>query len=472
MGIIFISTANSSSSQRWLTSAAAAQPRYAEQVVMAWKSRTRSLQVFDTELSADTVEWCPVPSSHNILACGTYQLHKGAGEDDATPSRTGRLYLFEFQHDGLTSPPLTELQRIDTAAILDLKWCHVPVSGKALLGMAAATGELQLYSLLDTQEGSRSVQTLSSIEVGAGRLALSLDWSTGRMDSSDIRVVCSDSAGCVSVISLAEGNLTALSQWKAHDFEAWISAFSYWDVQQVYSGGDDCKLKGWDLRVDPSCPTFTSKKHSMGVCSIHSSPHREHILATGSYDEHVLLWDGRNMRQPLSESAMGGGVWRLKWHPTNQHLLLAACMHNDFHILNCQQVLEGGGGACPVAASYILHNSLAYGADWSQLSLDKPASCSPTAAEPKEIDTESRGHLRIQYESPTASFDTSLEDDAGGYIPECVAVAPTAPAAGNALDPEADSPSLSCLLASCSFYDHMLHVWRWDWTPDEAQQLC
>ena len=53
------------------------QKRYAEQAVMAWKSRTRNLQVFDTELSADTVEWCPVSSSSGILACGTYQLQKG-----------------------------------------------------------------------------------------------------------------------------------------------------------------------------------------------------------------------------------------------------------------------------------------------------------------------------------------------------------------------------------------------------------
>ncbi|XP_022614025.1 diphthine methyltransferase [Seriola dumerili] len=436
---------------------------------MAWKSRTRSLQVFDTEQSADTVEWCPVSPNHNILVCGTYQLQKGAGVEDVTPSRTGRLYLFDFRREGSMSPPLTELQRIDTAAILDMKWCHVPVSGKALLGTAAATGELQLYSLSDGQEGSCSLQTLSSLEVGAERLALSLDWSTGRMDSSDVRVVCSDSAGCVSVVSLAEGALTTLSQWKAHDFEAWISAFSYWDTQLIYSGGDDCKLKGWDLRVGPSCPTVTSKRHSMGVCSIQSNPHREHIVATGSYDEQVLLWDGRNMRQPLSESAMGGGVWRLKWHPTHQHLLLAACMHNDFHILHCQQALEGSGGACPVVASYILHNSLAYGADWSRLSLDHPAPCSPHATEPKESLTESRGHVRIQYESPTASFDTSLEDDAGQYIPESIAAPSTTPAAGPALNPDHDAPSLSCLLASCSFYDHMLHVWRWDWTPGEAQ---
>ncbi|XP_059192527.1 diphthine methyltransferase isoform X1 [Centropristis striata] len=438
---------------------------------MTWKSRTRNLQVFDTELSADTVEWCPVSSSHDILVCGTYQLQKGAGEEDATPSRIGRLYLFEFRRAGSMSPPLTELQRMDTAAILDLKWCHVPVSGEAVLGLADATGQLQLYTLQHSQEGGRSLHSLCSSKVGPERLALSLDWSTGRMDSSsDVRVVCSDSAGCVSVLSMAEGALMALSQWKAHDFEAWIAAFSYWDTQLVYSGGDDCKLKGWDLRLGPSCPTFTSKRHSMGVCSIHSNPHREHILATGSYDEQVLLWDGRNMRQPLSEIAVGGGVWRLKWHPSHQHLLLAACMHNDFHILHCQQALEGRGGACPMAASYILHNSLAYGADWSRLSLEEPAPCSPVIAEPKESLTESGGHLRIQYESPTASFDTSLEDDAGRYIPEGIAAPPITPTAISALNSNEDGPSMSCLLASCSFYDHMLHVWRWDWAPDEVQQ--
>lgn len=118
---------------------------------MAWKSRTRNLQVYDTELSADTVEWCPVSSNHDVLACGTYQLHKGTGEEDATTSRTGRLYLFEFRREGTMSPPLTELQRMDTAAILDLKWCHVPLSGKAVLGMAAASGELQLYTLTNSQ---------------------------------------------------------------------------------------------------------------------------------------------------------------------------------------------------------------------------------------------------------------------------------------------------------------------------------
>ncbi|XP_037536565.1 diphthine methyltransferase [Nematolebias whitei] len=331
--------------------------------------------------------------------------------------------------------------------------------------MAAATGELQMFTLSDSQEGGLRLQPLCCSQVGAERLALSLDWSTGRMDSSsDVRVVCSDSAGCITVFSLAEGALTPLCEWKGHDFEAWISAFSYWDTQLLYSGGDDCKLKGWDLRAGPSRPAFISRSHSMGVCSIHSNPHREHILATGSYDERVLLWDSRNMKQPLRETPVGGGVWRLKWHPDDPDLLLAACMHNDFHILHCQQALEGGGGPCPVVSSYILHNSLAYGADWSRLPLQGFAPHSPPTTHSKESPAESGGHLRLQYESPTASFDTSLEDDLGRYIPEEPPTAPsTSPAAGPAPNPE-DAASLSCLLATCSFYDHMLHLWRWDWT--------
>lgn len=76
-----------------------------------------------------------------------------------------------------------------------------------------------------------------------------------------MRVVCSDSAGCVSVLSLAEGALTSLSQWKAHDFESWISAFSYWDTQLVYSGNTHTSLVSADKFLNensPALPHFTA----------------------------------------------------------------------------------------------------------------------------------------------------------------------------------------------------------------------
>lgn len=97
----------------------------------------------------------------------------------------------------------------------------------------------------------------------------------------------------------------------------------------------------------------------------------------------------------------------------------------------------------------------------------------PSPQEPPQTSiglTQSAGHLRIQYESPTASFDTSLEDDLGQYIPDHTCLLPEkSPVPDPFTSPDRDAQSLSCLMATCSFYDHMMHVWRWDWSPEKEK---
>lgn len=40
------------------------------------------------------------------------------------------------------------------------------------------------------------------------------------------------------------------------------------------------------------------------------------IILSHSYDANVRLFDARNMLKPVSTTSVGGGVWRTKWHPS------------------------------------------------------------------------------------------------------------------------------------------------------------
>nr|XP_011723242.1 diphthine methyltransferase isoform X1 [Macaca nemestrina] len=355
--------------------------------------------------------------------------------------------------------------------------CHIPVAGHALLGLADASGSIQLLRLVESEEKSHVLEPLSSLALEEQCLALSLDWSTGktgRARDQPLKIISSDSTGQLHLLMVNETGpkLQKVASWQAHQFEAWIAAFDYWHTEIVYSGGDDGLLRGWDTRV-PGKFLFTSKRHTMGVCSIQSSPHWEHVLATGSYDEHILLWDTRNMKQPLADTPVQGGVWRIKWHPFHHHLLLAACMHSGFKILNCQKAVEEKQEAT-VLASHTLPNSLVYGADWSWLrfrSLQRAPSWSfPSNLGTKTADLKGAGEL------PTPCHECTENSDGAGHarpqsgmkpLTECMRKSGTWLQATAAItrdcgvNPE-EADSTFSLLATCSFYDHALHLWEWE----------
>ncbi|KAM5330751.1 diphthine methyltransferase isoform 2-T2 [Glossophaga mutica] len=353
-----------------------------------------------------------------------------------------------------------------------MKWCHVPVAGQALLGVVNAGGYIELFQLVGSegpgcspdgapslQESSHTLQLAAGFALDKQCLALSLDWSTGKTGSSD-------SKGQLHLLKVDEAGPgpQAVTTWQAHGFEAWVAAFNYWQTDIVYSGGDDGLLKGWDTRI-PSTPVFTSKRHSMGVCSVQSSPHRDGILATGSYDERVLLWDTRNMGRPFADVPMPGGVWRLKWHPWRGHLLLAACMRGGFGVLDCRQATEEKQDACTVPLSHTLPSSLVYGADWSWL-----APCRLPQAEPL-----TEGTAAGQSPGPPALGCLAADDGVGGPTLQSGSKGRTSlqpPTEGQPLTPGTrlcDSDRCGgtadfdvSLLATCSFYDHVLHLWRWE----------
>src|SRR5216684_3252949 len=77
-----------------------------------------------------------------------------------------------------------------------------------------------------------------------------------------------------------------------------------------------------------------------GVTCIQSHPNIEHFVAVGSYDATVRLFDSRKPLKPLSQADVGGGAWRVKGHPSPSRAndLLVAAMHDGFKIVSFRDI--------------------------------------------------------------------------------------------------------------------------------------
>lgn len=80
-----------------------------------------TLHSFDTEYSADSVEWCHAGGHQQTFAVGTYQLEEKE-ESSTSTVRKGRIYLFSFDDQ---SDELVKRQQLETDAILDQKWKEI-----------------------------------------------------------------------------------------------------------------------------------------------------------------------------------------------------------------------------------------------------------------------------------------------------------------------------------------------------------
>ncbi|KAJ8927599.1 hypothetical protein NQ314_019919, partial [Rhamnusium bicolor] len=97
---------------------------------------------FDTEYSADSVEWCPHKPNQNVFVCACYHVKEKQTWDEPR-KRVGRIFLFSITPER----GLTLHQTVNTAAVLDQKWCHYKVAGISLLGVVNALKKIEVYKL-------------------------------------------------------------------------------------------------------------------------------------------------------------------------------------------------------------------------------------------------------------------------------------------------------------------------------------
>lgn len=66
--------------------------------------------------------------------------------------------------------------------------------------------------------------------------------------------------GELAVVECKEQEYTAMRQWKAHEYEAWTVCSDIYQPDILYSGGDDCRLRSWDLRCSTDSPVAEAKR--------------------------------------------------------------------------------------------------------------------------------------------------------------------------------------------------------------------
>lgn len=389
------------------------------------------------ELHADVADWNPNVGFRRLLAVGTYEL------DEGTQSRHGRLYTYELDlgleaddaddadnadGESATSTRKASLRLANTVdslpGIFDLQFIptrapDVSTSSSASSGtsvaMALADGTVRIVDACCGEEMARSG---AAEETGASAMALFVDTLVSPSSTS---LAVSYSDGCIRVLdALPDGRLVETHGWEAHSLEAWMVTWSRSPARRgnvVYSGGDDAIFQAWDLREANAGDTAPARlfqdrrSHGAGVTCItellgasdETNGGDDTIVVTGSYDNMLRIWDWRNTSRPVLQTSfgMGGGVWRVKPHPSDSSVLLAATMYDGFKIVQVVDVLgdvdpvnageQGGEDDLPrrelVAVERVLQypaedrltdKTLAYGASWcrAQEAMGLVATCS------------------------------------------------------------------------------------------------
>ncbi|KAL6450567.1 RRT2 Diphthine methyltransferase [Candida maltosa Xu316] len=177
--------------------------------------------------------------------------------------------------------------------------------------------------------------------------------------------------------------LTPLFFFEAmHELECWTGSFgsSSGSLSNiVYTGGDDACLIAHDIRTNRDVWTL-KRGHDAGIVSVLSpgsngwNMNGGYSLWTGSYDDHLRVWDLRvvdrlnpelidgYVPKLLNKEDLGGGVWRLIPSPVeNDDRVLSCCMYEGVRVIDVQ-----GEERFKVSRFFKEdHESMCYGGDWS-----------------------------------------------------------------------------------------------------------
>ncbi len=378
--------------------------------------RKGALDYKETPLNACSIETFCTDQDSVPLCLGCYQLNETTGR------RVGRLDFYDVpihdiydiesfgaRHitifgDNESSPP---------PGVLDGKWSNHPKQCEEkgfqnYYATAHANGEIWVHEITksNTFMDARIVGKSNSPSESEG-LCLALAWESPLYSPKekstsdgglDTRIISSYSDGYTAIHRVKQDANNKLileleHHWESHNMfgcpaEVWCANFI--DENTVVTGGDEGSWKIWDLRQDLNTPIFHGKRDfEAGVTVLAPHPRIPNLLAVGSYDETIAIYDltktvdnaspDRRPEQLYKSESLTGGIWRLKWHPFDSNKLLVAAMHGGCVVGKFEGLdSKGSDLTLKIQNDFKLHKSMAYGIDWLATSsgVEAAASCS------------------------------------------------------------------------------------------------
>lgn len=214
---------------------------------------------------------------------------------------------------------------MDVPGVLDMKFNPEMTGQHHTLAVALSDGTLTMLPLDLSDLGSNVWKEGERLLIDReSTICLSVDWSNQMIADPDPMIAVSLSNGEMAVCGNRDGALSTLHKWKAHTLpyvntpaEVWITSFDPNDNNCVFSGGDDGLLKQWDLRMvdDYAHPVCINRDAEAGVTSMCWNKYRSDYITVGSYDGHVRLYDKRAMKHCVQDLDVenNAGIWRIKY---------------------------------------------------------------------------------------------------------------------------------------------------------------
>jgi histone-binding protein RBBP4 len=137
-------------------------------------------------------------------------------------------------------------------------------------------------------------------------------------------------------------NLDAMMVFTGHTAVVEDVAWHLLHDSMFGSVGDDKKLMLWDTRSStPNKPSQMIEAHSAEVNCLSFNPYSEFILATGSADKTVALWDLRNTKMKLhSFESHKDEIFQVQWSPQNETILASSGTDRRLNVWDLSKIGE------------------------------------------------------------------------------------------------------------------------------------